>query len=85
MTVENIERRAVRASDCMPVPVEGQRVQVLWSRLGTKSEPGEQWCDAEFLGRRGSQYLVRGSTPCNQAPIVRPVSAELVRFLEVTK
>jgi hypothetical protein len=80
MTSDHIERRAMRASDCMPVPIEGQRVQVLWARLGNKTEVGEQWCDAEFLGRRGSQYLVRGGTPRSNDPIIRPVSPESVRF-----
>lgn len=75
-----VERRAIRASDCMPQPVEGQRVQVLWARLGTKHEPGEVWCEAEFLGRRGAQYLVHGCTPRSTIPSTRPVSPDTVRF-----
>jgi hypothetical protein len=80
---QHVERRAVRASDCMPVPVEGQRVQVLWARLGTKGEASEQWCDAEFLGRRGDQYLIHGCTPRSPFPTTRPVSPGSIRFTAV--
>ena len=66
-------------------PQEGAPIQVLWARLSTKAEPGDQWCAGEFIRTvgvgPGRQYLVRSATPRTPHPTVRPVSPDSVRFL----
>jgi hypothetical protein len=86
MSAPLFERREFRASDGMPTPVEGQTVQVLYARLGNPNTVGEEWREAEFLGRRGSQYIVRGCTAYSAPhPVVLHVSPESVRFSVVTQ
>lgn len=68
-------------------PQEGAAIQVLWARLGTKAEPGDVWCDGEFVRAigvgPGRQYLVRSATPRTPHPMVRPVAPESVRLVAV--
>jgi hypothetical protein len=65
-------------------PPEGAAIQVLWARLATKAEPGDVWCEGEFIRAvgvgPGRQYLVRSTTPRSPFPVVRPVAPESVRL-----
>jgi hypothetical protein len=67
-------------------PQEGAAIQALFARLATKTEPGDQWCDGEFIRAigvgPGRQYLVTVTTP-RSAPhrITVPVAPESVRLV----